>query len=132
VPFEIAAGSHTLSEVKPQFRVRHSLAASRIFGALFVAHVRQHGVAQLARFQAHPKSREIGRKCFDMVIVVLRVLTQILTCQLSRRPCFIKRMAKKVVFSDAGVEFLEESGGFHNFSSSGVTANIKANFSPGK
>src|ERR1700736_487124 len=113
MPLEIAARSHALGEVEPELRVWNRVPARFAFHALLVAHIGQNGLAQFAILQPQPKSRQIGRERFDMVIVILRVFTQIVASQLSRRPGFVKGMAEQVILRDARLQLLEEFGGIH-------------------
>ena len=81
------------------------------FDALFVAHVGQYRAPQFAILQPQPKRRQIRRKRFHVMVVVLRILAQIVARQLSCRPCLVKRVAKQVIFRDARVQLLKKFSG---------------------
>ena len=114
MPLQIAARSHALGEVQPKLRVRDRVPARPPVYALLVAHVGQHRPPQFALLQAHPKRRQVRRKRFHVMVVVLRIFAQIVARQLARRPRLIKRMAEQVILSDARVQLLKEFRSIHD------------------
>jgi hypothetical protein len=103
----------------------HRVSARTPLHALFVAHVRQHCLAQLSLLQSHAESCQIRRKLLHVMVVVLRVLTQIIARQFSLRPCLVKRMSEQIIFCDSRLKSLEEFGSIHNYPSPPVTTYYK-------
>src|SRR5579863_3886712 len=107
----MASRSHTFSEIEPEFGV-----GDAVHTPIFIGHVGQHGAAEFAVFLAQGKSGEIAGKRFNVVEVVLCVFAEVIAGEFTGGPCFIKRVAEKIIFCDTGVKLLEEFLGRHSVS----------------